>query len=156
MAVQKRILIYAMGLLFAWAVGLCIMAARSLRAEISIDLLTGQTREQTLVFSHVVSERVADTEFSRKARRAGFEMPRDERDWRVDTVKYRYREVHEHPQFHGAISELEQIAVAWELSSTPGDVRVRQAQTALSLLHNGKHLDVDLVNESEVLVRGRP
>lgn len=116
---------------------LLVKSGSTLRTERSVDLQSGQVREQVMVASLVLSERVEDTAFSVAARKAGMPIPKEARVWRVDQVRYTFSSLHERPQYHGTIAELDGIAMDWALQNVSDRDRAQQAVNALRRLRTG-------------------
>src|SRR5262245_60107350 len=120
------------------AIGLVVLAivlySRStIRTIVDVDSGTGDVRRRALILDFVMEERVESTKFSRLGRRAGMQHDGDPRDWKIDTIKYARSRLHQNSRFHGVLSDLNNLATAWELCSTSQELRLRQAEEVLAM-----------------------
>jgi hypothetical protein len=107
---------------------------------VDVDLNTGRVRTQTRYCFLVLSDRVADTEFSNLIGSTEKEpMPR----WVHDSSRGVLGLEHVHYQYHGVRYQLEELCMRWQTDGVPLEEQRHLALFALKLLREQRFSDLE-------------
>jgi hypothetical protein len=141
---MKRKIFYVLVALFG-CVALFVLIEKSY-ITLELDLNSAELRSESVIAGVRVYSRIESTPFSRELTRLGYPKL-STREWRYDTIKYRFKRMRVSTQYQGTTSNLGTVYDWWEMTSAPDEVRLNQASTIMAMLKSEMRFRIELKGE---------